>query len=106
MVFSKKRNIIILIILAITVLVVGYTISSIQNEKQTKEKAAEVAIQHIKKEEHVDVIVTEVEIMPALRGGLIEVTGHVKNDKERTFFVTINNNRDYLVMGWNLDDPK
>ncbi|MGR6010297.1 hypothetical protein ACT7CZ_30105 [Bacillus cereus] len=46
---SKKKRFIILIILAIIFLAIGCTASFIHNRNITKEKATEVAIQHMKK---------------------------------------------------------
>lgn len=45
----KKKNIIILIIVTIIALTIGCTAKSIHARNITKEKAAEVAIQHMKK---------------------------------------------------------
>ncbi|WIY62887.1 hypothetical protein [Bacillus arachidis] len=100
MFFSKKRNIIILIILAIAVLFVGYTISSIQNEKKTKEKAAEVAIQHMKKKENIDFMVTDVKIEHLELEGFITVKGYDKNNKQKRFYVEINKIQNYTVTSW------
>ena len=74
----KKKNIIILIILAIIVLITSYTISTIQDKNATKEKSAKIAIQHIKKEENVDLAVTEITIEKMSRASFITVKGHAK----------------------------
>ncbi|HHT7011648.1 hypothetical protein [Bacillus paranthracis] len=82
---SKKKRVIILIILAIIFLAIGCTTSFIYDRNITKEKAAEVAIQHIKTRENIDVIVTKVDMKPAFQGGFIEVRGYAKNDKKENF---------------------
>lgn len=45
----KKKNVIILIIVALITLTIGWTASFIHNRNIIKEKATEVAIQHMKK---------------------------------------------------------
>ncbi|ENB9403087.1 MULTISPECIES: hypothetical protein [Bacillus cereus group] len=99
----KKKNIIFLIILAIIFLAIGCTTSFIYDRNITKEKAAEVAIQHIKTRENIDVIVTKVDIRPAVSGGMIRVSGHVKDQKNRKFFVSISKRQNYSIVGWGLD---
>ncbi|ATI51530.1 hypothetical protein [Bacillus tropicus] len=103
---SKKKRVIILIILAIIFLAIGCTTSFIYDRNITKEKAAEVAIQHIKTRENIDVIVTKIDIKPAFQGGFIEVRGYAENDKKRKFYVTVSKKQNYSIMGWNLDDPQ
>lgn len=103
---SKKKRVIILIILAIIVLAIGCTTSFIYDRNITKEKAAEVAIQHIKTRENIDVIVTKIDIKPTFQGGFIEVRGYAENDKKRKFYVTVSKKQNYSIMGWNLDDPQ
>ena len=49
MIQSKKRNIIILIILVIIALTIGCTSLIIHNRNITKEKAAKVSIEYMKK---------------------------------------------------------
>ncbi|MEY8351331.1 hypothetical protein AALF16_24295 [Bacillus cereus] len=103
---SKKKNIIILIIIAIITLTIGSTIKIMHDRNIEKEKAAKAAIQHIKTRENIDVIVTEVDIKSAFQGGFIEVRGYAKNDKKRKFYVTVSKKQNYSIMGWNLDDPQ
>ncbi|EJS60123.1 hypothetical protein CN507_22695 [Bacillus cereus] len=100
---TKKRNIIILTILILLITCTAYII---HNRNTTKERAAEVAIKHMKTEENIDVTVTKVEIQHMMREGFIDIKGHTKNDKNRKFHVTINKTQNYSVMGWGLDDPK
>ncbi len=80
---SKKKRVIISIILAIIFLAIGCTTSFIHNRNTTKEKAAEAAIQHIKTRENIDVIVTKIDTKPAFQGGFIEVRGYAENDKKK-----------------------
>ncbi|TXR94626.1 hypothetical protein DN390_24760 [Bacillus sp. SH7-1] len=103
---SKKKRVIISIILAIIFLAIGCTTSFIHNRNTTKEKAAEAAIQHIKTRENIDVIVTKIDTKPAFQGGFIEVRGYAENDKKRKFYVTVSKKQNYSIMGWNLDDPQ
>lgn len=93
----KKKNIIILIILAIIVLITSYTISTIQDKNAMKEKSAKIAIQHIKKEENVDLAVTEITIEKMSRAGFITVKGHAKNNNQKTFYVVVNKTQNYSV---------
>ncbi|ADY20417.1 hypothetical protein [Bacillus paranthracis] len=81
----KKRKFLILFFTAIIVVTISYIASSIHDRNITKEKAAEVAIQHIKTRENIDVIVTKVDMKPAFQGGFIEVRGYAKNDKKENF---------------------
>lgn len=99
----KRRNILLLFFVAIIVLTISYIISSIHDKNITKEKAATAAIEHIKKKENIDVIVTKVDIRPAVSGGMIRVSGHVKDQKNRKFFVSISKRQNYSVVGWGLD---
>lgn len=100
---SKKKRIIILIILAIIFLAIGCTTSFFHDRNITKERAATAAIEHIKKKENIDVIVTKVDIRSAISGGMIRVSGHVKDQKNRKFFVSISKRQNYSVVGWGLD---
>ena len=45
----KKKNIIILIILAIIALIIGFTIKNTHDKNIDKEKSAKAAIEHMKK---------------------------------------------------------
>ncbi|WIY59479.1 hypothetical protein [Bacillus arachidis] len=97
---SKKKNIIILIILALIVLITGYTISTIQDRNTTKEKAAEVAKEHIKKEENIDFVVTDVKIEHLDLAGFITVSGYDKNNKQQRHYVVINKTQNYIIDHW------
>lgn len=46
---------------------------------------------------------TKVDIRPAVSGGMIQVSGHVKDQKNRKFFVSISKRQNYSVVGWGLD---
>ncbi|WP_226791403.1 hypothetical protein [Bacillus anthracis] len=46
---------------------------------------------------------TKVDIRPAVSGGMIRVSGHVKDQKNRKFFVSISKRQNYSVVGWGLD---
>ncbi|OOZ85052.1 hypothetical protein BHL25_19435 [Bacillus cereus] len=91
----QKRNIIISII--ILIIIKGYTILTVQDKNATKEKAAKAAIQHIKKEENVDLVVTEVTIEKIARAGFITVRGHAQDNNQKTFYVVINKTQNYSV---------
>ncbi|MED1611216.1 hypothetical protein [Bacillus paranthracis] len=96
----KKKNIIILIIVTIIALTIGCTAKSIHDRNITKEKAAEVAIQHIKKRENIDFVVTEVEIYQLELAGSIRVSGYDKNNKQKKHYVVINKIQNYKVSYW------
>ncbi|PFD99891.1 hypothetical protein CN288_19235 [Bacillus sp. AFS023182] len=103
MIQSKQRNIIILIILAIIVLTIGCTAKFIHDrniEKAAKEKATEVAIQHMKKEENIDFVVTDVKIHHLELEGFIKVSGYDKNNKQKKHYVVINKIQNYEVAYW------
>ncbi|AXO97220.1 hypothetical protein [Bacillus anthracis] len=97
---SKKKRVIISIILAIIFLAIGCTTSFIHNRNTTKEKAAEVAIQHMKKRENIDFVVTEVEIYQLELAGSIRVSGYDKNNKQKKHYVVINKIQNYKVSYW------
>nr|WP_026593249.1 hypothetical protein [Bacillus sp. UNC437CL72CviS29] len=90
----KKKNI---IILALIVLITGYTISTIQDRNTTKEKAAGVAKEHIKKEENIDFMVTDVKIEHLELAGFITVSGYDKNNKQQRHYVVINKTQNYII---------
>ncbi|EOS8270765.1 TPA: hypothetical protein ACTZ3L_003650 [Bacillus cereus] len=94
---SKKKRFIILIILAIIFLAIGCTASFIHNRNITKEKATEVAIQHMKKEENIDFVVTDVKIEHLARAGFITVLGFDKNNKQKKHYIVINQSQNYKV---------
>ncbi|AJG61571.1 MULTISPECIES: hypothetical protein [Bacillus] len=96
----KKKNIIILIIVTIIALTIGCTAKSIHARNITKEKAAEVAIQHMKKRENIDFVVTEVEIYQLELAGSIRVSGYDKNNKQKKHYVVINKIQNYKVSYW------
>lgn len=95
----KKKNIIILIMITIITLTIGCTLKVMHDRNVEKEKAATAAIEHIKKKDNIDVIVTKVDIRPAVSGGMIRVSGHVKDQKNRKFFVSISKRQNYSVVG-------
>ncbi|USK98016.1 hypothetical protein [Bacillus tropicus] len=99
----KKKNIIILIMITIITLTIGCTLKVMHDRNVEKEKAAIAATEHMKKKENIDVIVTKVDIRPAVSGGMIRVSGHVKDQKNRKFFVSISKRQNYSVVGWGLD---
>ncbi|ADY20421.1 hypothetical protein P4U05_16645 [Bacillus paranthracis] len=97
---SKKKRFIILIILAIIFLAIGCTASFIHNRNITKEKATEVAIQHMKKEENIDFVVTDVKIEHLELAGFITVSGYDKNNKQERYHVMINKTQNYTIEFW------
>ncbi|ADY20412.1 hypothetical protein P4U05_16690 [Bacillus paranthracis] len=99
----KKKNIIILIMITIITLTIGCTLKVMHDRNVENEKATIAAIEHIKKKENIDVIVTKVDIRPAVSGGMIRVSGHVKDQKNRKFFVSISKRQNYSIVGWGLD---
>ncbi|MEY8351330.1 hypothetical protein AALF16_24290 [Bacillus cereus] len=100
MILNKKQNILILLFVIIIVLITGYTISTIQDKNTTKEKAAKIAIQHIKKEENIDLVVTDIKIYHLELAGSITVSGYDKNDKQKRYYVDINKIQNYTVNSW------
>ncbi|ALQ66795.1 MULTISPECIES: hypothetical protein [Bacillus cereus group] len=97
---SKKKRVIILIILAIIFLAIGCTTSFIYDRNITKEKAAEVAIETMKKEKNVDFVVTDVKIQQLELAGFIRVRGYDKNNKQKKHYVVINKSQNYKVEYW------
>ncbi|KMQ01834.1 hypothetical protein ACWOMK_01635 [Bacillus thuringiensis] len=85
------------------ILLGGCTINQKNEEQQIVEKANETAVKYFKEKENIDVIVTKVDIRPAVSGGMIRVSGHVKDQKNRKFFVSISKRQNYSVVGWGLD---
>ncbi|MEY8351671.1 hypothetical protein AALF16_26110 [Bacillus cereus] len=100
MIQSKKRNIIILIILAIITLTIGCTAKIIHNKNTAKEKATEVAIQHMKKEENIDFVVTDIKIEHLELAGFITVSGYDKKNKQERYHVMINKTQNYTIEFW------
>ncbi|WP_026590698.1 hypothetical protein [Bacillus sp. UNC437CL72CviS29] len=96
----KKKNIIILIIVAIIALTIGSTAKFIHDRNTAKEKAAKVAIQHMKKEENIDFVVTDVKIEHLALAGFITVRGYDKNNKQKRLYVDINKIQNYIVASW------
>ncbi|PFD96757.1 hypothetical protein COE15_19035 [Bacillus cereus] len=93
----KKKNI---IILAIIVLAIGSTSLIIHNRNTAKEKAAESAIQTMKKEKNIDFVVTDVKIEHLELEGFITVKGYDKNNKQQKFYVVVNKIQNYKVDYW------
>ncbi|MBO1628500.1 hypothetical protein [Bacillus arachidis] len=96
----KRKRIIFLIIVAIIVLAIGLTSSVIHNKNIAKEKAAKVAIQHMKKEENIDFVVTDVKIHHLELEGFIKVSGYDKKNKQKKHYVVINKIQNYEVAYW------
>ncbi|EPZ0459394.1 MULTISPECIES: hypothetical protein [Bacillus] len=100
----KEKNIIILIILAIIALIIGFTIKNTHEKNIDKEKSAKAAIEHMKKEENIDFVVTDVKIETHFElSGSITVRGYDKNDKQNKFYVDINKIQNYKVKTWGKD---
>ncbi|PFB63450.1 hypothetical protein [Bacillus cereus] len=97
---SKKKRVIILIILAIIFLAIGCTTSFIYDRNITKEKAAEVAIETMKKEKNIDFVVTDVKIQQLELAGFIRVRGYDKNNEQKKHYVVINKSQNYKVEYW------
>ncbi|PFM56270.1 hypothetical protein COJ48_28735 [Bacillus cereus] len=96
----KKKNIIILIIIAIITLTIGCTIKIMHDRNIEKEKSAEAAIEHMKKEENIDFVVTDIKIYHLELAGFIRVSGYDKNDKQKRYYVDINKIQNYTVDSW------
>ncbi|WP_026593278.1 hypothetical protein [Bacillus sp. UNC437CL72CviS29] len=96
----KKKNVIILIIVALITLTIGWTASFIHNGNIIKEKATEVAIQHMKKEENIDFVVTDIKIEHLELEGFITVSGYDKKNKQQRHYVVINKIQNYEVAYW------
>ncbi|ENJ6139151.1 MULTISPECIES: hypothetical protein [Bacillus cereus group] len=96
----KKKNIIILIIIAIITLTIGCTIKIMHDRNIQKEKAAKAAIEHMKKKENIDFVVTDIEIYHLELAGSITVSGYDKNDKQKRYYVDINKIQNYTVNSW------
>ncbi|MGE7869579.1 hypothetical protein COJ48_18790 [Bacillus cereus] len=97
---TKKRNILILSFVVLAIICVTLFIQNRNEKNASKEKAAKVAIQHIKKEENVDLVVTAVTIEKIARAGFITVRGHAKDNNQKTFYVVINKTQNYSVAHW------
>ncbi|MES5847875.1 MULTISPECIES: hypothetical protein [unclassified Bacillus cereus group] len=100
MILNKKQNIFILLSVIIMILIIGYVAKFIHDQNAAKEKAAEVAIQHMKKRENIDFVVTEVEIYQLELAGSIRVSGYDKNNKQKKHYVVINKIQNYKVSYW------
>ncbi|WIY58891.1 hypothetical protein [Bacillus arachidis] len=96
----KKKNVIILIIVALITLTIGWTASFIHNRNIIKEKATEVAIQHMKKEENIDFVVTDIKIEHLELEGFITVSGYDKKNKQQRHYVVINKIQNYIIDHW------
>ena len=97
MIQSKKRNSILLIILVIIALTIGCTSLIIHNRNITKEKAAKVSIEYMKKKKNIDFVVTDVKIESLEREGAITVSGYDKNNKQKRYYVVVNKIQNYTV---------
>ncbi|SDZ43443.1 MULTISPECIES: hypothetical protein [unclassified Bacillus (in: firmicutes)] len=93
----KKKNIIFSIIIAIIILAIGCTSLIIHNKNITKEKAAKVSIEHMKKEKNIDFVVTDVKIEHLEREGYITVSGYDKNNKPKKHYVVVNKIQNYEI---------
>ncbi|WP_263704865.1 hypothetical protein [Bacillus thuringiensis] len=96
----KKKNIIILIVLAIIVLTIGCTAKFMYDRNTVKEKASEVAIETMKKEKNIDFVVTDVKIQQLELAGFIRVRGYDKNNEQKKHYVVINKSQNYKVEYW------
>ncbi|HHQ8915040.1 TPA: hypothetical protein ACSVZR_005439 [Bacillus cereus] len=97
MILNKKQNIFILLSVIIMILIVGYIAKFSHDQNAAKEKAAEVAIQHMKKEENIDFVVTDVKIEHLELAGFITVSGYDKNNKQERYHVMINKTQNYTI---------
>ncbi|MDA1584295.1 hypothetical protein PDK27_10875 [Bacillus cereus group sp. TH230-1LC] len=97
MILNKKQNIFILLSVIIMILIVGYIAKFSHDQNAAKEKAAEIAIQHMKKEENIDFVVTDVKIEHLARAGFITVLGFDKNNKQKKHYIVINQSQNYKV---------
>lgn len=100
MILNKKQNIFILLSVIIMILIISYIAKFMYDRNTVKEKAAEVAIQHIKKRENIDFVVTEVKIYQLELAGSIRVSGYDKNNKQKKHYVVINKIQNYKVSYW------
>lgn len=100
MILNKKQNIFILLSVIIMILIISYIAKFMYDRNTVKEKAAEVAIQHMKKRGNIDFVVTEVEIYQLELAGSIRVSGYDKNNKQKKHYVVINKIQNYKVSYW------
>ncbi|MBG9841057.1 MULTISPECIES: hypothetical protein [Bacillus cereus group] len=100
MILNKKQNIFILLSVIIMILIIGYVAKFIHDQNAAKEKAAEVAIETMKKEKNVDFAVTDVKIEHLARAGFITVLGFDKNNNQNKYYVVINKSQNYKVEYW------
>ncbi|USK98017.1 hypothetical protein [Bacillus tropicus] len=100
MIRNKKQNIFILISVIIMMLIIGYIAKFSHDQNAAKEKAAEVAIETMKKEKNVDFVVTDVKIQQLELAGFIRVRGYDKNNKQKKHYVVINKSQNYKVEYW------
>ncbi|EJQ37605.1 hypothetical protein IEE_05164 [Bacillus cereus BAG5X1-1] len=96
----KKKNIIILIVVAIITLTIECTANFIHDRNITKEKATEVAIETMKREKNIDFVVTDVKIQQLELAGFIRVRGYNKNNKPKKHYVVISKTQNYKVAYW------
>ncbi|GAB6473827.1 hypothetical protein CN272_01720 [Bacillus anthracis] len=100
MILNKKQNIFILLSVIIMILIIGYVAKFIHDQNAAKEKAAEVAIETMKKEKNVDFVVTDVKIQQLELAGFIRVRGYDKNNEQKKHYVVINKSQNYKVEYW------
>ncbi|MBG9583812.1 hypothetical protein ABE42_32605 [Bacillus thuringiensis] len=100
MILNKKQNIFILLSVIIMILIIGYIAKFMYDRNAAKEKAAEVAIETMKKEKNVDFVVTDVKIQQLELAGFIRVRGYDKNNKQKKHYVVINKSQNYKVEYW------
>ncbi|MEM5622103.1 hypothetical protein AAHB56_15270 [Bacillus thuringiensis] len=80
------------------ILIIGYIAKFIHDQNAAIEKAAEVAIETMKKKK-IDFVVTDVKIQQLELAGFIRVRGYDKNNNKKTF-VVINKSQNYKVEYW------
>ncbi|WP_263704868.1 hypothetical protein [Bacillus thuringiensis] len=100
MILNKKQNIFILLSVIIMILIVGYIAKFVYDRNITKEKATIAATEHMKKEENIDFMVTDIKVYHLELAGSIQVTGYDKNDKQKRYYVDINKIKNYKVTTW------
>ncbi|AXO91878.1 MULTISPECIES: hypothetical protein [Bacillus] len=100
MILNKKQNIFILLSVIIMILIISYIAKFMYDRNAAKEKAAEVAIETMKKEKNIDFVVTDVKIQQLELAGFIRVRGFDKNNKQNKYYVVINKSQNYKVEYW------
>ena len=100
MILNKKQNIFILLSVIIMILIISYIAKFMYDRNAAKEKAAEVAIETMKKEKNIDFVVTDVKIQQLELAGFIRGRGFDKNNKQNKYYVVINKSQNYKVEYW------